>query len=81
MMLLNMTVASLSVEMASVIHSNEKSSARSGHTIRMDVYPSDRDCIELKAGEVFCNPRYLKLRGKGRGSITATLSILPAVTE
>jgi hypothetical protein len=47
----------------------------------MEVYPSDRDYIELKTGEVFCNPRYLKFRGKDRESVLGTLSILPASTD
>jgi hypothetical protein len=78
MMFLNLTVASLSVGMASVIHANEESSPRSGHSIGMEVYPTGRDYIELKTGEVFCDPRYLTLRGKDRESISATLSVLPA---
>jgi hypothetical protein len=81
MMFLRMTVSSLSVDMASIIHRNEQSSPRSGHTISMEVYPSDRDYIELKTGEVFCDPRYLKFRGKDRESISATLSILPASSD
>ena len=78
MMFLKLTVASLSVEVASVIHINEELSPRSGHTIRMEIYPSEHDYIELKTGEIFCNPSYLKVRGKDREGVAALAEFLNA---
>jgi hypothetical protein len=70
---LGMTVASVGMTTISNIPHTEPAEP-SGTTVTMNALPEDRDYLELKTGEIFCNPRYSKLRGEEK-MISATVSI------
>jgi hypothetical protein len=77
---LTLTVSSIAMTMTSSIP-DHRSNQRSGHSISIGLYPEDRTYLELKTGEVFCNPSYSKLRAKNGNTISATLSINEALAD
>jgi hypothetical protein len=60
-----------------------EANGRRGHSMYMGVHPQDHAYLELKTGQIFCNPRYANLRGrKGKHEmISASLSIRPALSD
>jgi len=72
---MNLIVESVSLQLVSVIPGHE-THARSGHSLRMTVYPAGKEYIELKRGELFQNPSL-----ETKNNISAELVIYPAFDD
>jgi hypothetical protein len=79
-MFMTLTVSSLSMRMDTSRHTGDVSK-RSGHSIVMGVHPQGSNHLELETGEIFCHPDWLRVHGKNRQAISATLFISKAITE
>jgi hypothetical protein len=72
MALLRLSVSSIDLTTAWAM-SREDGQPRSRHTLRLDVYPEERDYLQLKTGETFCNPSNANFVDRSR--IAASLVI------